>query len=429
MTPAELKRRRDSGVKQRKSVRTKIREQEHRVCAQRGCHESLAFERSNMEKCAVHRKVALAPQKFDSLGRPKKRLTTSEVRRINKAKKLRFYERHGIKFDKTIRKRTALVGKEAKALGTATEYDGQLLIYENYKEPLKAIPKTKGHGYYGTIAATDDGMYIQCHICGHLYTNLSMHIRLHKISGEKYREEYGLATGTALVSELERERRQQLVFKPWDGKLPDHLVEYNRKVQSGEIKHPGNKGKNGDKRGSWTLEKRNKEGLCPDQVLEKIRELADKLGRVPGEDDFRAEYGGRYMGSIRFQHGSWTNAVHKLGMKTLGELRAPDSESLLTDLVDFKERHGRIPMTSDFNRGLLRDRGVYIRKFGSLNNARIEAGLNAVIPMPFGKLIELTPDEYFAYKRGEQTEKIKDARQYERKKSSRGVGRGRWSRT
>ena len=55
-------------------------------------------------------------------------------------------------------------------------------------------------------------------------------------------------------------------------------------------------------------------------------------------------------------------------------------------------------MTSDFNRGLLRDRGVYNREFGSLNNARVEAGLNAILPMPFGQHIELTPEQYFQYK-------------------------------
>lgn len=42
------------------------------------------------------------------------------------------------------------------------------LIYENYKEPLKAIPKSEGFGYYGTLATTADKRLVQCHICGEL---------------------------------------------------------------------------------------------------------------------------------------------------------------------------------------------------------------------------------------------------------------------
>lgn len=51
------------------------------------------------------------------------------------------------------------------------------------------------------------------------------------------------------------------------------------------------------------------------------------------------------------------------------------------------------------------NRGTYIARFGTLNNARIEAGLNAVIPMPFGQIVELTPDQYREYKAGHVPQK------------------------
>lgn len=398
LTPAELKRRLDSGKKQQRRVQVKIKAQLKRECIVYGCHESLAFKRTDIIKCDKHKSISLARIHIATIRGMAKRKSKAQVKKENRVKKQHYYDKHGIKFDKTIRKRTAVVESRMEVNGRAAPYTGQALIYQNYKEPLKPIEKAKGYGYYGTLAMSDDKEFVQCHICGNLYANLSMHLRKHKIKGKRYKEIYQLSAGTRLISETERERMQRQTVKKGYSQLPDHLKEYNYKVQQGLIKHNGNKGKDNDGRGTWTLEKRNKEGRCPEQVLEKIRELADKLGRVPSYEEFVKHYKYNYIGSIRFQWGSYSNAVHQLGMQTMDDLRHPDKERLLRDLQDFQKQHGRIPMTSDFNRGLLRDRGVYIRLFGSLNNARLEAGMNAVVPMPFGQIIELTPEEYEEYK-------------------------------
>jgi hypothetical protein len=321
-----------------------------------------------------------------------KKSTPYEIKKANRLKKKRYYERHGIKFDKTVRNRDAAASK------AGVPYDGRPLLYENYKEPLKQIEKAKGYGYYGTVAMTADKELVQCHICGHLYPNVGLHIRKHKISAERYKEVYKLAAQTALISEPVRRMYQEKVVAKLanKGKLPPWLKEYNEKVQRGEVKHPGSK----RKEGGMSLEKRNELGMCPDQVLEKIKDLADKLGKPPSSTEFIEEYHYRFYHSITFQHGSWEKAVKKACGMTRDELRHPDKERLLQELLDFHEANKRIPMTSDFNRGMLRDRGVYIRTFGSLNNARIEAGLNAVLPLPFGQKIELTPEQYAEYKAG-----------------------------
>lgn len=344
------------------------------------------------------------------------------VKRENKIKKQRYYERHGIKFDKTVRKRQTVPHQQTIDNGMALVYDTQMLIYENYKEPLKPIEKTKGVGYYGTLAATEDKMYVQCHICGHLFANLGLHVRAHKVNREKYKDMFQLQVGTALISEKLRETRiKNSIHSPRKGAgLPEWLQEYNANVKKGVIKHNGNiKKTTGKSRGAWSLEKRNKEGMCPDQVLEKIKDLAEILGKTPSVTEFQEHYKYRFVGSIQFQHGSWQAAVKKCGLKTRNELRTPDKEALLQDLIDFRDKYDRIPVTSDFNRGLLRDRGVYIRTFGTLNNARMEAGLNAVIPMPFGQIVELTPEQYLRYKAGLPVdEKFKESHQGERKRKS-----------
>lgn len=385
MTLTELKRRHETGEKQVKTVRAKIQQQLRRRCGFKECSESLSFTRSGMycsKSCANKQKYL--------------------VRKQNKLKKKTYYEKHGIKFDKTIRNRNFQGGITP----------GDTLLYEDYKEPLRKIEKAKGYGFYGTVALSPDRELVQCHICGNLFPNVGAHLHRHRVSATKYKEMYGLNSTTALIGDGIREAMQKKAVKMFDGTLPAHLVEYNKKVQNGEIKHKAH-GKN-----TMTLEVRNKLGLCPEQVLERIQALKDTLGHVPSLDEFQEAYKGRYLSSIKYLHGSWAKAVKKACGTTAEELRRPNRERLIEELVDFNQRHGRIPMTSDFNRGLLRDRGVYIRSFGSLNNARIEAGLNAVIPMPFGQIVELTPEEYIEYKNGHAVSKFKEPHQRERKRKS-----------
>jgi len=175
---------------------------------------------------------------------------------------------------------------------------------------------------------------------------------------------------------------------------PEHLKAYVNRLKSGEQKMA--------KKGDYSLEWRNKKGLCPDQVLEKILDLKEKIGHVPSYEEFYTEYNGRFLHSIKYLHGSWSEAVRKLGEKTREDLRRHSGEDLIEELQNFKLRYDRIPMTSDFNRGLLTNKGTFIRKFGTLNNARIAAGMNAVVPLggKFGNYKELEPDEYAKYLEG-----------------------------
>lgn len=333
------------------------------------------------------------------------------VKKQNAEKKKAYYKRHGITFDKTVRNRNVAAG---------IPYEGQTLLYEHYKDPLQPIEKGKGFGFYGTVALTDDKTLVQCHICGNLFPSVGQHLRKHKVSAERYKVMFKLAAQTALISEPVRQMYQEKVVSKLKGKgLPTWLDEYNKKVQSGEIKHIGTK----RKEGGMSLERRNELGICPDQVLEKIKDVADAIGGPPSIEDFQKVHGGRYMGTITYLHGSWSAAVKKACGMTRDELRIPDNSRLIEDLQAFYYKHKRIPMTSDFNRGMLRNRGIYISRFGSLNNARIEAGLNAVLPMPFGQVVELTPEQYIEYKRGGNPIGFKEAHQRSGKKRKKALVR------
>lgn len=354
-----------------------------RICAYPSCKERINHLRANAKFCENPK------HNTDS--------RKAKIRSDNRKTHIAFEKRHGIVRDKQIFNRKVKASDTSKGV----EFTGQQLIYENYKEPLRAIENGKGYGYYGTIAITDDHKLVQCHICGNLFPNVGSHLRKHKISAYKYKEVYGLRSSAALMSEPERTRHQALIVGNLPvvkgGELPIWLQEYNRKVQNGEIKHIGTK----RREGAFPLQKRNEIGKCPDQVLEKIRELADILGRAPSYAEFRDHYNYEYLGSIAFQHGSFTEAVHKLGLKTARDLRQPDNEELLQELRDFNDKYGRVPTKTDFERGLVgHPRSMYWRRFGTLNNARVEAGLNAILPMPFGQQIILTPEAYQEYRAG-----------------------------
>jgi hypothetical protein len=64
-------------------------------------------------------------------------------------------------------------------------------IYIDYKEPLRPIED--GFGYMGTLATNDDRSLIQCHICGHYFGNLVMHVwSKHQMRSRAYKEKFGL---------------------------------------------------------------------------------------------------------------------------------------------------------------------------------------------------------------------------------------------
>lgn len=398
MTLAELKIRHELGTapggnKLTKGVKEQIRGQLVRQCKIRGCHESLAFTSSRMDRCNAHKRLTEA---YTEKHRSKNQALRTRTRKVYMREYRREYYLAKVQnpnAKKIVMKRTLDPGK----VGTPNP-GTENLIYENYKEPLKAIEKGKGYGYYGTVALSADRQYVQCHVCGNLYAALNSHMRRHNLTSEEYKEMFELNITTALVGEGVRRTMQERVVKLWDGesKLPPWLEEYNRKVQSGEVDHMANR--RGKKK---PLEEYNKRGTCPDQCLAKIRELANELGHTPSQEEFCRHYHSRFIHPINTHFGSYLGAVKKLGLKSAKELKEPTKEELLLALVDFKDNYGHAPMTSDFKRGLtLYPRQAYWRHFGSLNEAKSEAGLDVAIPMPFGQIVMLTADEYIDYKAG-----------------------------
>lgn len=256
--------------------------------------------------------------------------------------------------------------------GTGTTEEGYLY---NYKEPLAKFEE--GFGYKGTISYNENGDKIQCHFCGLFFESLGYHInKIHSLRAFEYKNKVGLMSSTSLIGESLRKKFIERNIKYSDVINPA-IKKGLKKALKARATQPHSK---------KSLEQRNLEGSCPDQLLDKILTLKEKLNRVPSWKDFYREYEGNYLGAIQLTFGSWAKALYKVGLISVGETNAirTSESNLLEYLRDFYTFHQRTPRTSDFSRGLLPHQVTFTRKFGSLNEARFRAGIPVLVRMGLG---------------------------------------------
>ena len=253
--------------------------------------------------------------------------------------------------------------------------DAQLTFY-HYKEPLQAIAKGQGYGYYGAVLATLDGTQIQCHVCGKLFADVSRHVLLaHQLSSTQYKTQFQLAKKTALVSESARLNRRQVMWKLLHTR-PELYAKWKANWALGKAnrrRHP--------QQPRLALETKNKRGTCPQQLLEKILEVKRQLKHVPSLAEFVEACGTqRYKHLIFTVYGSWLNALKacKLTAKintSPGFKRRYQRDELIDLLQLFTTENNRLPTYTDCRRGLLPSGEVFARMFGTWEQAREEAKL------------------------------------------------------
>ena len=236
--------------------------------------------------------------------------------------------------------------------------------FYNYKEPLKKVPE--GYGYLGTLAYSKKLDQVQCHICGLFFRFINnAHLgKCHKMTARQYKEKFQLSPTTALCGEGTRVK----LIKRFDNMSPEYWEQKRKdlkKAQKVPKRHP-----------KYSLEVHNKRGTCPDQLLDKIKKLANILHRAPTGQEF-TDYYKKFMGSIQYTFGTYENALRKAGLTPGREVQAEkySEENLLEYLRIFYREHNRVPVSSDFSRGLLPKEGVYYKKFGSMLIAREVAGI------------------------------------------------------
>lgn len=279
------------------------------------------------------------------------------------------------------------------------------LFYTNYKEPLKEASSELGgdyYGYMGTLASNKDLSHVQCHICGNLYEVLggrNGHLQTaHNISAKEYKDKFGLSQSTALVGETTRAKLIKAGTLGAEAsaarakEAQEGLLRYWQDVKSGKReRHKVRK--------EWSKERRNIEGNCPDQLLDQIKELADKFGRTPTQKEFQLEARSSLQ-AVKTTFGSWQAAVKLLGLEPRLHWRERGpimtSEQCLESLRIFYDLYKRTPRASDFKRGLLPNMRLITRYFETLNEARLQAGIPVLIPVGGGitrRYLEIQADE------------------------------------
>ncbi len=260
--------------------------------------------------------------------------------------------------------------------------EGEELIFYNYKEPLKEVEK--GFGYYGVILSNKEGTKIQCHICGKMYQVLNVHARQsHGILAREYKEKYQLANQTSLISESIRQERKLRTLKWLKSMTPEQWADLRRKTKAGYDKW---KRDNGDHtQPLLKLETKNKRGTCPDQLLEKIKTVAKELGRSPTKNEFIDYYKSqKYVHIIFKTFGSWVNAKRMAGFdrikpfdlnKKAGGWKRHTKEELIEYMQIFYQENKKPPTTTDCNRRLIPSSCIFKKHFGSMQNARLAAGI------------------------------------------------------
>lgn len=235
-----------------------------------------------------------------------------------------------------------------------------------FKDPL--TPIKKGFGFYGTLAYNEAKTHTQCFICGFFFENLGIHVsKIHGKKARDYRLEYGLGAQTSLVAPVTRQK----YVRYWESLTAEQREQKAQQLaatRSQTQRELSLKGAYAKK----SLYKKNQEGRCPEQLLDKIKTLRDKLGATPSGRRFVEEYGEGYMGSVRLTFGSWTEALKILDLvpHKSGRKNSHSKQSILQQMIDFQLRYGREPYTKDLTSGLLPSHFTFNRYFGGLEAAR-----------------------------------------------------------
>jgi hypothetical protein len=116
-----------------------------------------------------------------------------------------------------------------------------------------------------------------------------------------------------------------------------------------------------------------------EEILEELRACAERLGRSPTMKEFGADPGTQVHPQTVIEHfGSWNKAKRAAG---LVPRRFATRDELLGLLRELGQRLGRVPTAKDVdaNRGWIPSKSLYWHTFGSLTNALREAGFDVPV--------------------------------------------------
>lgn len=208
----------------------------------------------------------------------------------------------------------------------------------NAKEPLMTFEG--GYGFMGVLAHDGADDKVQCHFCGNWYGSLGAHLtREHNMSASEYKELVGLNTSTALISEKHREA---LIASGLDKRLQNLRAggkmseETKRKIRATLKKN--------------SMENKNRNNTCPEQLLTRLENRANELGRTPTTRELP------FYEALCRTFGSYAEACRMANLKVRknGETVTPRPQKYTQQqFIEVSEQiiytYGRLPQAKDFN--------------------------------------------------------------------------------
>jgi hypothetical protein len=245
-----------------------------------------------------------------------------------------------------------------------------------YRQKAPFVPS--GMSVCGALEFDEAEDRVKCHECGEWFRHVGLHaVAAHRITAKEYKRRHGLRAKSALCGESIRTRlsagmagrgaaQAMLLNRP-----NTRWMESVLRRMTGDS-NPGKLGRTG--------EDLNKRMHCRAQLMQRIKTVAEKLGRTPTCLDL-AEHGMHYNSIASSFNVKTINEVMRIiGLSTNSEFprKKYTRESLIGMLRDFFNEHRRIPTRSDQNRGIFPAFACFRRYFSSMDAVYVEAGLSEV---------------------------------------------------
>jgi len=241
-----------------------------------------------------------------------------------------------------------------------------------YHKPINPIKD--GYGYHGVLLADKKTGQVQCHVCGGWFDWLQNHIRgSHKMKADEYREQFGLGYTTALCSEKVRNLLvKRAMTYPWE-----------RMYKKGQLlKKMSQQGRNHNekwwKRNHSTDEEKNRNGTCYLQLIDRMEQSCNRLGRQPYAHEMKDNRGVGFRKSVMREFGSvkeMRDIMDSRGYEYLNPWKRKkySDDNLLQAMRKFADIYGRKPSYSDAKMGVMPSQSVYEKRFGSWTKAKLLA--------------------------------------------------------
>jgi len=243
-----------------------------------------------------------------------------------------------------------------------------LNLYKLYPPFRKLVD---GYGYPGVILErTSDGK-IQCHECGDWFETLGNHtLTAHKLTAQEYKKKYSLRKKDVLISRSMKTKQSKNHKR--HNRLTLKSLCKRKRIKAARKSYENNL------TAKYTLAALNDKGLCPDQINHRFDVVACLLKKQPSLKDIY-QYDSPIASKIVRQFGSFNNYLKSREMPThtFGTGRSSNTYSDIQIIVGIRQVF--------FDKGHVRQKDLIgfpsyptiLKRFGSLENALREAGINS----------------------------------------------------